>query len=98
VEPLTLAEILGTVAGPDGARIAEASVYFLEGPVPLPDIAQLTDAEGGFQLTVPAQGLYRIGVRAPGFEPAEVTVEVRGEPEVAVEVRLTAPGNIPPSR
>ena len=81
-------EIRGTVTGPDGAKIAEASVYFLEGPVPLPDIAQLTDGEGGFQLTAPVPGTYRIGVRAPGFEPAEVTVEVRGEPEVRVEVRL----------
>ena len=98
MEPLTLTEILGTVAGPDGARIAEAAVYFLEGPVPLPDIAQLTDAEGGFQLTAPTPGLYRIGVRASGFEPAEVTVETRGEPEVAVEIVLTAPGSTPPSR
>ncbi len=83
-----MTEILGTVTGPDGARIAEAAVYFLEGPVPLPDIAQLTDGEGRFQLTAPAPGTYRIGVRAPDLEPAEVAVEVRGEPEVAVEVRL----------
>jgi hypothetical protein len=81
-------EIRGTVTGPDGAGIAEASVYFLEGPVPLPDIAQLTHEEGGFQLTAPAPGTYRIGARAPGFEPAEVKVEIRGEPEVAVQIRL----------
>jgi protocatechuate 3,4-dioxygenase beta subunit len=87
VEPLT--EIRGTVTGPGGAPIAEASVYVLEGPVPLQDISQLTDAEGRFQLTAPAPGTYRIGVRAPGFEPAEVTVEVRGEPEVRVEIQLT---------
>lgn len=84
-----MTEILGTVTGPGGARIAEASVYFLAGPVPLPDIAQLTDDEGRFQLTAPAPGTYRIGVRAPDLEPAEVTVEARGEPEVRVEVRLT---------
>jgi hypothetical protein len=82
-------EIRGTVTGPDGAGIAEASVYFLEGPVPLPDIAQLTNEEGGFQLTAPAPGTYRVGVRAPGYEPAEVTVEARGEPEVAVQIRLS---------
>lgn len=84
-----MTEIRGTVTGPDGAKIAEASVYFLEGPVPLPDIAQLTDDEGGFQLTAPAPGTYRIGVRAPGFEqPAEATVEIHGEPEVVVRIRL----------
>lgn len=84
-----MTEIRGTVTGPDGAGIAEASVYFLEGPVPLPDIAQLTNEEGGFQLTAPAPGTYRVGVRAPGYEPAEVTVEARGEPEVAVQIRLS---------
>lgn len=83
-----MTEIRGTVTGPGGAGIAEASVYFLEGPVPLPDIAQLTDAEGRFQLTAPAPGTYRIGVRAPGFEPVEVTVKAGNAPEVVVEVRV----------
>ena len=83
-----MTEIRGTVTGPDGAGIADASVYFLEGPVPLPDIAQLTDGAGGFELTAPAPGTYRIGARAPGFEPAETTVEVHGEPEVVVQIRL----------
>ena len=83
-----MTEIRGTVTGPGGAKVAEASVYFLEGPVPLQDIAQLTDAEGRFQLTAPAPGTYRIGVRAPGFEPAEVTVEAGRAPEVRVEVRV----------
>jgi hypothetical protein len=80
--------ILGTVTGPDGAKIAEASVYFIEGPVPLPDIAQLTDEEGRFRLAAPAPGTYRIGARAPGFETAEVKVEVQDEPEVAASITL----------
>jgi len=80
--------ILGTVTGPNGAKIAEASVYFVEGPVALPDIAQLTDDEGRFRLAAPAPGTYRIGVRAPGFEAAEVTVEVQNEPEVMASITL----------
>jgi hypothetical protein len=84
--------ILGTVTGPNGEPIAEASVYFVEGPVPLPDVAQLTDDEGRFQLAVPAPGTYRLGARAPGFEAAEVMVEIGGEAEVVVEVGLLIPG------
>jgi protocatechuate 3,4-dioxygenase beta subunit len=80
--------ILGTVTGPDGAPIAEAAVYFLEGPVPLQDIAQLTDDEGRFRLNAPAPGTYRIGVRAQEFETAEVTVEVGEEAEVKAALRL----------
>jgi len=80
--------ILGTVTGPDGEKIAEASVYFTGGPVPLPDIAQITTDEGGFRLAAPVPGTYRIGIRAWGFEPAEVAVEVHGEPEVVVEVQV----------
>lgn len=83
-----MTRILGTVTGPDGAKIAEASVYFVAGPVPLQDIAQLTDDEGRFRLAAPAPGTYRIGARAPGFEAAEVTVEVRDEPEVTARITL----------
>ena len=83
-----MTRILGTVTGPNGAKIAEASVYFVEGPVPLPDIAQLTDGDGRFRLAAPAPGTYRIGVRASGFETAEATVEVRDETEVAARITL----------
>lgn len=92
-----MTEIVGTVAGPDGARVAEAAVYFMEGPVPLPDIAQLTDGEGVFRLTAPVPGRYRIGVRAPGCEPAEAAVEVRDEPELRLEVSTRPSRAIPSS-
>ena len=82
--------ILGTVTGPSGEPVAEASVYFVEGPVPLPDIAQLTDDEGRFRLAAPVPGTYRLGARAPGCEAAEVTVEVGGEAEVAASLTLPA--------
>jgi hypothetical protein len=87
--------LLGTVTGPNGERIDEASVYFMEGPVPLPDIAQLTNEQGEFRMAAPVPGTYRIGVRAGDLEPVEVTVEVGDEPEQAVEI--TVPGSTPPS-
>lgn len=80
--------IRGSVRGPNGDPVAEASVYFMEGPVPLPDIAQLTDDKGRFQMAVPVPGTYRIGVRAGEGDPTEVTVEVQGEEPVEVEVRV----------
>ena len=81
--------ILGTVTSPNGERIAEASVYFMAGPVPLPDIAQITDDDGHFRLTAPVPGTYRIGVRGPDAETtAETTVEVHDEPELATQVVL----------
>lgn len=92
-----MTRLLGTVTGPNGEKIAEASVYFMEGPVPLPDIAQLTNDEGGFRMAAPVPGTYRIGCRAGDFEPVEVTVEVREEPEQTVEVKIPAPGSTPPS-
>lgn len=92
-----MTRLLGTVTGPDGERIEEASVYFMEGPVPLPDIAQITNEQGEFRMAAPVPGTYRLGVRAGDAEPVEVTVEVRGEPEQTVAVRIPAPGSTPPS-
>ena len=36
--------IAGVVVDPRGNPVEEARVYFVEGPVPLPDIAALTDS------------------------------------------------------
>lgn len=91
-----MTRLLGTVTGPNGERIEEASVYFMEGPVPLPDIAQLTNEQGEFRMAAPVPGTYRIGVRAGDGEPVEVTVEVRDEAEQTVEINVPG-GSTPPS-
>lgn len=84
-----MTRILGTVTGPNGEKITEASVYFMDGPVPLPDIAQITDDDGRFRLAAPVPGIYHIGVRGLDAETtAEITVEVHDEPEVEAQVRL----------
>ncbi len=84
-----MTRIVLQVTDAHGGRIAEASVYFLTGPVPLPDVAQLTNDDGEVRLAAPVPGTYRIGVRAGGFEPGEAVVEVQGDAEVAVGVALT---------
>jgi hypothetical protein len=89
--PRAQPEITGAVVDAQGNPIAEARVYFVEGPVALPDISALTDADGRFALSVPAPGTYRLGVSAEGAagvvqETAEV--EAAEEKSADLEVRL----------
>ena len=80
--------ISGTVLDPDGRPVSDARVYFIEGPVPLPDIAILTDRNGEFILTAPAAGTYTIGCTANGFESTSVTVNVKRGQDVQIEIKL----------
>jgi Carboxypeptidase regulatory-like domain len=73
--------IKGTVQDESGRPIAEASLYFISAPVPLPDIAALSGVDGSFVLSVPAAGTYRIGVRSPGYALGEVTVDTSKQSE-----------------
>ena len=84
-------EIVGVVVDAQGNPIEEARAYFVEGPVPLPDIAALTDSKGRFALSAPVLGTYQLEVASEG--PAGVVqettiVEVREERRIDLEVRL----------
>jgi hypothetical protein len=74
--------------GPGGRPVAGASVMFASGPVPLPDIAQLTNAQGAFSLAAPVEGTYRIFVNTPEAGTAEREVAVVGAAEVSIVIRL----------
>ena len=81
----------GVVVDAEGNQLEEARVYLVEGPIPLPDIAALTDGKGRFALSAPVPGTYQLGVASEG--PAGVlqqttTVEVGEERDVDLEVRL----------
>jgi hypothetical protein len=80
--------ISGVVRSADGNPVEQARVYFASGPVALPDIAALTDAQGSFSLAAPAAGTYRLECVAEGFAPAEATVEVRPGQDSKVELGL----------
>jgi hypothetical protein len=80
--------VRGRVVGPDRQPVAGASIMFLQGPVALPDIAQLTDAEGTFALAAPVAGTYRLLVNAPGHPPIERRVEVSASAPAAIEIIL----------
>ena len=81
--------LAGVVRGPADEPVPLARVFIASGPVPVPDIAALTDAEGRFALSLPAAGAYQLECAADGFVPLSTTVEVGREREAQVELRLT---------
>jgi hypothetical protein len=85
------AVIAGVVVDAEGNPVEEARVYFVEGPVPLPDIAALTDSSGRFALSAPVSGTYQLGVAAEvpaGFVQKTTRVDVGEEQSIDLEVRL----------
>ena len=46
--------IRGQVRTPDGEPLAEARVFYIESPVPMPDVAALSNADGRFELAAKA--------------------------------------------
>ena len=87
-KPWAVYVISGIVRDPNGRPVADPRIYFIGGPVPLPDIAALTDAAGAFSLTAPTAGTYQIGCTAEGFAPAEITVAISRGRDVQVEIWL----------
>jgi hypothetical protein len=85
--------IAGVVVDARGNPVEGARVYFVEGPVPFPDIAALTDSSGRFALSAPASGTYQLGVAyegSEGFIQETMVADVREEGRVDLEVRLDA--------
>ena len=83
--------IAGMVVDAEGNPIEGARVYFVKGPVPLPDIAALTDDSGHFALSAPVSGTYLLGVASEGsagLVQEKTTVEVGEERGIDLEVRL----------
>jgi hypothetical protein len=72
-------------------------VYFVEGPVPLPDIAALTNSNGRFALSAPTSRTYQLGIACEGpagFLQETTTVEVGVVRSVEFEDRQrVAPGS-----
>jgi hypothetical protein len=81
--------VRGVVHGAAGEQVAQARVFITKGPVPVPDIAALTDAEGRFTLSFPVQGSYEVVCVAEGYAPSSTTIEVADDRDLRVELRLT---------
>lgn len=86
------AALRGVVRGADGRPLAGASIALASAPVAIPDIAQLTGADGSFALGAPVPGTYVVGVTAPDGETRKIEVTVgEGDPD-PVEVSLSGGG------
>jgi hypothetical protein len=83
--------IVGTVVGARGAPFAGARVYFVEGPVPLPDIAAVTDSNGRFTLTAPAPGTYTVGGAFDDVATSERVTVAEGGCEVTLRLEREQP-------
>jgi hypothetical protein len=83
--------IAGMIVDAEDNPIEGARVYFVEGPVPLPDIAALTDESGHFALSVPVSGTYQLGVASEGsagLVQETSTIEVGEEQVIDLEIQL----------
>jgi Carboxypeptidase regulatory-like domain len=83
------ARIEGRAHLADDSPVTEARVFFGAAPVPMPDIAALTDDDGRFSLYAPAPGAYELVCHADGLDPATVPIDVLpGSESIAVDVEL----------
>lgn len=71
----------GLVVDAKGRPVPQASVGWVEGPVALPDVMALTDAQGRFTLSAPVHGSYRLQCRS----------DAQGERQLAVQVGAKQP-------
>lgn len=79
--------VAGRVLGASGIPLPEARVAFAEAPVPVPDIAAVTGADGRFALSAPAPGRYVVVAAADGHVTAQVALDVCDE-RTEVEITL----------
>jgi hypothetical protein len=87
------AVLRGQVRGADGAPVPGARVSITSSPVPVPEIAAVTDPEGRFELAAPAAGEYALSAHAEGTgAPATGVVNV---PASAAAARAAPPADDP---
>ena len=84
--------IAGRVCAVDGNPVAGARVYFTAGPVPLPEVATLTDRDGAFSLSAPSAGTYTLECAADRYMTAAITETVGSAPRTTVEIVLREVG------
>ena len=80
--------ISGVVHDQRGSPVTSARVYFTDGPVPLPDVAALTDSAGAFSLTAPAPGKYVIECATDEYAAKSQSVTVLGGQPARLEIQL----------
>jgi len=81
--------ISGVVKDNSGNAISGARVSFISGPVPIPDIAALTDNNGSFVISAPVPGDYVIEVVSEQFIAKSVKVTVETNERKNIEINLS---------
>lgn len=79
----------GQVVDALGHPVAQARVGWVDGPVPLPEVMALSDAQGHFTLVAPVAGAYQLQCSSDAHGQASVQVQAR---KGGVTVRLALPG------
>ena len=77
--------------GPNGEPVREASIYFVSAPVNMPDIAQLTDDQGQFTLSLSAKGHYVLGVSSDEWETTQTPIEIHGDEPLDITIHMRVP-------
>jgi hypothetical protein len=80
--------IYGTVKDESGKPISNAVVSFVTAPVPLPDIAALTDTNGNFTLSTAMEGDYIINVNSDKHKEMSIRVTLDDKQKKQIEVSL----------
>lgn len=79
----------GVVKDKNGNPVSQARVSFVAGPVPLPDIAALTNDDGKFVLSMPVAGEYVIEVISDEFIKKSVKIKAESGSKKNIEVNLS---------
>lgn len=86
---MAAAAVHGQVVDAQGRPVAQARVGWVDGPVALPEVMTLSDAQGQFTLSAPAPGAYRVQCTSDGHGQATRAVQVSG---ASARVRVQLPG------
>ncbi len=85
--PIVVNTISGVVLDATGHPVAQARVYVVKAPGPVPDVAAVTGEDGRFALAAARAGTYEIGCSTESSGSATASVVVRAQ-GAAVELRL----------
>lgn len=80
--------IFGEVKDDKGNPISEARISFVEGPIPLTDIAALTDNKGSFVLSAPTTGDYTIEAVSEGLVAKRIRISTGTRHEIRINIEL----------
>ena len=83
--------VRGKVIDPNGEPVREASIYFVSAPVNMPDVAQLTDEQGQFTLSLSAKGQYVLGVSADEWQTTQTPIDIHGDEPLEINIHMSVP-------